>query len=88
LPASPVWRENGEKMNTTASDPVRSRLVEKALLDELHEVSSWLGELERRARAQERVERRLRRLRRISARLDAQIRLIRELRGEVQIGTA
>ena len=75
-------------MGTTALDPVRSKLVEQALLDELQQVSSWLGELERRARAQERVERRLRRLRRISARLDARIRLIRELRGEVQIGTA
>jgi hypothetical protein len=88
LSASLGWREDDTQMNTTAPDAVRSRIVEQALLDELHEVSSWLGDLERRGRAQERVERRMRRLRRLSARIDAQIRLLRELRGEVQVGTA
>lgn len=75
-------------MNVTFPDSDRSRLVEEALLSELREVSAWLGELEHRARTSERVERRLRRVRRLSARLDARIRLIRELRDLNRTATA
>jgi hypothetical protein len=75
-------------MSALGLDPDRSKRIEQALLSELYEVSAWLGDLERRARSMEPVERRMRRLRKLSARLDAQIRLIRELREQGQVGTA
>jgi hypothetical protein len=74
-------------MSVQASDPVRSRLVEQALVAERAEISAWLDELDRRERSAERVEKRVRRLRRVAARLDSRIRLIRDLRSIGQAGS-
>jgi hypothetical protein len=61
-------------------DPARSLQTEQILVSEHAAICARLGELEQRVRRHERVERRVRRLRRVAARLDARIRLIRELR--------
>lgn len=75
-------------MNAMGLDLDRAERIERALLGELDEVYLWLADLEERARARERVERRVRRLRKLSARLDAHIRLIRDLRVQYQAGAS